>query len=68
MKIDALCLAFESDGHTYFVNTQKEDWVLILRMVQGMSQTGKLEVVQAPAGVKFTTLTEVCGEPACTTN
>ncbi|MNF51124.1 hypothetical protein D3C85_1430570 [compost metagenome] len=58
MKIDALSLAFESDGHTYFVNTKQEDWTLILRMVQGMSQTGKLEVVPAPAGVKFTTLAE----------
>lgn len=67
MKIDALCLAFESDGRSYFVNTKKEDWALILRMVQGLSETGKLEVVPAPAGVKFTTLTEVCGEAACTT-
>ena len=58
MKIDALCLAFESDGNTYIVSTKKEDWALILRMVQGLSQTGKLEVGRAPADIKFTTLAE----------
>lgn len=68
MKIDALCLAFESDGHSYFVSTKKDDWALILRLVQGMSQTGKLEVVQAPADFKFTTLAEHRKESACTTN
>lgn len=68
MKIDALCLAFESDGVTYIASTKKEDWALILRMVQGLSATGKLEVVQAPADLKFTTLAEFRKEAACTTN
>lgn len=64
MKIDALSLAFESEGITYFVNTQKDDWALILRMVQGMSATGKLEVTQAPANVQFTTLADAIKESA----
>lgn len=68
MKIDALCLAFESDGHSYFVHTKKEDWALILRMVQGLSQTGKLEVVKAPADFKFISLAEHRKEAPCTTN
>jgi hypothetical protein len=67
MKIDALCLAFESDGVTYLASTKKEDWALILRMVQGLSATGKLEVVQAPADLKFTTLAEFRKVAACTT-
>lgn len=64
MKIDALSLAFESDGITYFVNTKKDDWALILRMVQGLSATGKLEVTQAPTNVKFTTLADAIQESA----
>ena len=64
MKIDVLSLAFESDGITYFVNTKKDDWALILRMVQGLSATGKLEVTPAPANVKFTTLADTIQESA----
>ncbi|ELM3614797.1 hypothetical protein RYR54_000386 [Aeromonas sobria] len=62
MQIDALCLAFESEGKAYFVNTKKDDWGLILQMVRGLSETGKLEVTLAPENVKFTTLADAIKE------
>jgi hypothetical protein len=64
MQIDALCLAFESEGKAYFVNTKKDDWGLILQMVRGLSETGKLEVTPAPANVQFTTLADAIKESA----
>jgi len=39
-----------------------------MHMVQGLSPTGKLEVVPAPADFKFTTMAKHRKESACTTN
>ena len=68
MNITALSLAVEIDGQAYFVKTEKEHYQILMHMVQGLSPTGKLEVVPAPADFKFTTMAKHRKESACTTN
>ncbi|WP_270827891.1 hypothetical protein [Aeromonas sp. Y318-1] len=58
MNITKLSLAIEIDGEAFFVKTEKDHYQLILTMVQGLSPTGKLEVVRATADFKFTTMAE----------
>ncbi len=58
MNITKLSLAIEIDGEAFFVKTEKDHYQLILQMVQGLSPTGKLEVVRAPANIEMTTLAE----------
>lgn len=68
MNITKLSLAIEIDGETFFVKTEEDHYQLILNMVQGLSPTGKLEIVRSPADFKFTTLAEHRKESACIMN
>ena len=58
MNISKLSITVEIDGKPCFVKVDPEHTEIILRMVQGLSPTGKLEVIRAPADFKFTTLGE----------
>lgn len=68
MNVSKLSISVEVDGKPCFVKVDPEHTEIILHMLQGLSPTGALEVIRAPADFKFTTLGELRKETACTTN
>ncbi len=68
MNVSKLSITVEVDGKPCFVKVDPEHTEIILHMLQGLSPTGSLEVIRAPAGFKFTTMGELRKEAACTTN
>lgn len=68
MNVSKLSISVEVDGKPCFVKVDPEHTEIILHMLQGLSPTGALEVIRAPADFKFTTLDELRKEETCTTN
>ena len=56
MNIDKASLAVEIDGKVYLAAIKKERLQVLLKMAASLSDNGKLNVIPAPEGCKFTTI------------
>lgn len=52
MNVDnvKVCMAVEFDGQAYFVALSQDRLRLLLKMAEGLSDSGRLPVKKAPAG------------------
>ena len=52
-EITRVSLAVEVDGEPHFVNLPLDKMMILVKMAAGLSDTGTLPVVRAPAGYVF---------------
>jgi hypothetical protein len=52
--ITAVSIAVEIAGKAYFVNLPHDRMLILMKMAEGLSDSGKLGVVAAPAGYSLT--------------
>lgn len=53
MNITAISIAVQIDGKAYFVALPHERLVLLMKLAEGLSDSGQLPVVAAPASYQF---------------
>ena len=59
MDIEKTCIAVQIDGKPYFVALEQDRMNIVLNLITGLSDNGKLNVVAAPEGFKFITIGEL---------
>lgn len=55
-EITKVVIAVEINGSPYFVRLPHERMVLLMKLAEGLSDSGKLPVSRAPAGYAFQVL------------
>lgn len=55
-EITKVVIAVEIDGAPHFVNLPHERMVILMKLAEGLSDTGALPVVRAPDGYVFQVL------------
>lgn len=53
-NIEKVSLAVQIEGKMYFVALPQERLQLLIKMAEGLSDTGRLPVIKAPDGFSFT--------------
>lgn len=57
--VSRVSLAIEIDGQAYFVVLPHDRLQLLVKMAEGLSDTGTLPVAKCPAGFAFSTMKEL---------
>ncbi|MDQ1921661.1 hypothetical protein [Massilia pseudoviolaceinigra] len=59
MDITAISIAIQMEGKTYFVALPHQRFMLLMKMAEGLSDSGRLPVVAAPASYQFMPVEEM---------
>lgn len=59
MQIEKISLAVQVNGEACFVVLGQDKLRILVQLAQGLADNGKLNVVKAPEGFKFSPLSEL---------
>lgn len=59
MTIEAASIAVQIGGKAYFVSLPHDRMMILMKMAEGLSDSGKLNVVAAPASYKLMPIGEL---------